>query len=273
MKFNFEKAKDIVKKTIIGSAVTAASLTPMKSNVQENTSDSNINKTEVSKKEDSNLSMDPEFYRNQYIKYMKHPSYKERLTKEMYGDEVINEDKMTYINNEYENRLNKIKNIKIEMLQNTEDPSMDSSYYSMINKSIKTSPYAAFHEMQHGIDHNHNKWAVKQKGFEDKKNEFLTLKKILEKYNYFSNSSEIKARLNSLRLKAIAIYGFDLNNDFNINDYEKLRDDKEYKELRFILNLTNEQINELMKYTAENKKSDDTYYHPDWDYNDKEDKA
>lgn len=258
MKF-FEGFKKDVKKVAVGSAVVAATLAPMNSTAQEtNQNSDNLNKTEVS--------MNPEFYRNEYIKYMEHPSYKQRLAKEMYGDDVIDEEKQSIIDKEYEKRFNRIKSIPIEMMPNVEDPLQDSSHYSIINKSIKTTPLAASHEIQHSIDNN-DKWAVRQKGFENKKTEFLDFKKILEEYNYLSNSSEIKARLNSLRFKAIKMYGFDLNNDFNINDYEKLREDKEYEELRFNLNLTNEQINELMKYTAENESDNNIYQHSGWNYN------
>lgn len=259
MKFNFEKAKDIIKKTTVGAGIVTASLSSLKSNAQEIKQDQDTikNKTEIS--------MDPEYYRNEYIKYMEHPSYKVRLAKEMYGDEVIDEEKQKNIDKTYEDRVNKIKNISIEMMPNVEDPLLDSSYYSILNKSVKTTPRASSHELTHSLDHIGN-FMARQKGFEDKKNEFLDLKKILKKYNYMSKSTEIKARLNSLRIKAINMYGFDLNNEFDINNYEKLREDKEYEELRFNLNLTNEQINELMKYTAMNERENDTYYHPDWNY-------
>lgn len=242
MKFNFE---NIIKKATLGSAIVTASLSPLKSTGQEIQQDyENVkNKTEIS--------MDPESYRNEYIKYMEHPSYKERLAKEMYGDEIIDGDKQQNIDSEYEKRLTKIKNVPIEMLPIVDDVSKDTSHYSIIDKLVKTTPYAAFHELSHSLDHAGN-MMVRQKGFQDALYKNLDDSTRIANYDYFSRRSEIKARLNSLRLKAVSLYGFDLNDNFDIKKFDKLRDDKEYLELRFNLNLTNEQINDLMKYTAEN---------------------
>src|SRR3989339_1551338 len=109
MKF-FEGFKKDMKKVAVGSAVVAASLVPMKSVEQENTSNTNQDKTEINKEGKSIASMDPEFYRNEYIKYMEHPSYKERLAREIYGDSIITKDMQKIIDIKFTERLKQIKN-------------------------------------------------------------------------------------------------------------------------------------------------------------------
>lgn len=245
MKFNFEKTKEIIKKAALGSAIVTASLSPLKSNSQE------IKQGEDNIKNKTEISMDPESYRNEYIKYIEHPSYKQRLTKEMYGDDIIDADKQEIIDSEYEKRLSKIKSVPIEMLPPIDDASKDTSYFSLTTKSIKTTPNASYHELSHSLDYKDN-FMTKQKGFQGQLDKYLDNTIEILNSNYLSNRSEIKARLNSLRLKAIKLYGFDLNEDFDINKFEQLRNNKEYLDLRFKLNFNNEQINELMKYTAEN---------------------
>lgn len=275
MKFNSEKIKKVVKKTVIGAGII---VTPIISSGQNSSNSEiahkNIQNTEINK--DKNIENNQEFYINKYIKYMEHPSYKQRLAKEMFGDVNINEAMQNIVDEEYNKRINKIYSIIIEMIPDVDNPTKDTSNFSPSNKVVTSTPRAIFHEIQHRLDNNDDNFIIRQKGFEEVKNKNIGLKTILENYNYFGRSDEIKARLNSLRIKAIMMYGFDLNTDFDINNYEKLREDKEYNELRFDLNLTNEQINELMKYIAINDKNnvdDKTYVHPGWDYGNENNKA
>ena len=65
---------------------------------------------------------------------------------------------------------------------------------------------------------------------------------------YSSDDSEIKSRLNHLRIKS----KHNLDNEFDINKYPELKNDSQYKDLHETLKLSDEQINELMEYTADN---------------------
>lgn len=86
---------------------------------------------------------------------------------------------------------------------------------------------------------------------------------------YLKNGTEIRARLNYLRMKAIENYNFDQKNDFNINDYEKLKADPQYNDLKINLGFSDEQINELMKNTASLENTNDSnYHHVGWKYED-----
>lgn len=383
MKFNFEKAKDVIKKTVIGSAVVTASLAPMKSNAQE----IKLDQENIKNKSETPTSL--EHYRTEYIKYMEHPSYKERLAKELFGDLIIDEEKQKIIDKEYTDRLEQVKKISMYDMGYIDDPN-NPSKYSKIGTSdyIETSFESANHELSHSADqrighlqyngfekkkiesyarrdmglekevekleiNKYNaldsigidKYKENQKKFIDilknyiKNNEndtnfcqrnninvlknninelnapYYSLKTFYKNFNYLdqiaimkenrelmsilepyentrneyenkikkinnyleylNESTEIKARLNSLRLRAVSEFGFNLNFDFDINDFEKLKDDPQYKQLKNELGLTNEQINELMKYTAMNEKNNngDTYYHKDWDYSNKEGQA
>jgi len=448
MKFNFEKAKDIIKKTAIGAGVVASSLGNLEAQeVKTNSKEKDISKNEIvsdnknlkiTKDQNEKLRLekikeiekelgvlkenndinDAEFYRNEYLKYMEHPSYKVRLAKEMYGDQIIDEEKQRQINYEYKKRLDQINKVSIE-IDNKFDPlSQNTPKFSVKDNLIQSNIKGVFHEFSHtaegdrytssGFDKkmrefktqgdlanrkkilesektnalnkimtkevyeiNHNEYlTVLRKYIEDNKNseEFQTekvyklYKKINDIYesmnvgvkNYFScfdlqnpnpkfiasvsedkqsftmeedlfnlkksissdqtdfinkneeilkklisyerqsnaydkkirpiissllylkSGTEVRARLNHLRMLAIEKYNFDLNTDFNINEFEKLKDDPQYIDLKNNLGYSDEQINELMKYTAENKNTnekDKTYYHPSWDSYDTNNKA
>lgn len=336
MKF-FEGFKKDIKKVAVGSAVVVASLSPMKSTAQENISDANLDETEVNKVDTSTTSMDPEFYRNEYIKYMEHPSYKKRLAKEMYGNDIISEEKAEVVNTEYKRRLDKIKNVTINITPDVNNKKKDQSRYHISSDSINATPYAVFHELSHEAD----TFSSKEKGFEDIKNKYITdtkktytdflnseeskkynqncllltkaieenivknndsikseiekregydvfkldifkfykdLKKedqnkiysnnkelidVMENYinicgklfsnmEYYGENTEIKARLNELRFRAINEFNFNLDDVFDINNFDELKNDSPYKDLKDKLGLSDNQINELMKYTAVN---------------------
>jgi hypothetical protein len=84
-------------------------------------------------------------------------------------------------------------------------------------------------------------------------NEYLILKQNL-KGGYYDLNTELKARLNHLRIKATQEYGYDLNKKFNINDYPELKNDRQYQELNKDVGLSDEGINKLMQVTADNNK-------------------
>ena len=372
MKF-FEGLKKNIKEVVVGSAVVAGSVLPLESSAQEaNNENVDIKKTEIS--------MDPEFYRNEYIKYMMHPSYLERLGKEIYGDSTINKEMQNNIDIEFSKRLDKIDRIPISMIPNVKEKEHDPSIYSKHTKdditieNVTTTPHAANHELTHathdsiyaGFESIKNKYiedkelkldsteieiyknkhqefikilneyliknkenirftipdeyiweketaynfilsllnTENSKNFDMQKffeyfnlkdiniiyNEYPQLIKELESFekikeenkinnyvnNYFRQSTEIKARLNHLRMRAVNEFGYDMHNELDINKFQELKNDRQYNELKEKLNLSDEQINELMKYVAVNQNNDkgngDTYYHPGLNYN-KEDQA
>jgi hypothetical protein len=307
-------------------------------------------------------------YRQDFIKYMEHPSYKERLTKEMFGDEKIDKEKQKLIDEEFEKRLEKIKTVPVKMMPDLpkEDEYKDPSGYNPITDTIEATPHAIRHEFRHKIDFD-SQAEVKQAGFEKIKNSFIgdaeenyknflesqetkqynldkislaktikeyiinnkdsinfkvkidkyfsgyqtsydfvlamteevagtdihqfysyfnlkdqekirsknkelidrmkdymdKLNELVGNYGYYGKSTEIKARLTYLRLRAKNEFNFNLRKDFDINKYPELKNDRQYKELRDKLHLTDEQINELMKYTALNATEDPkTHYSP-----------
>lgn len=415
MKFNFENIKKEAKKIVIGTGVVASTLGNLEAQeAKPNLSEKEINKTEVVNdtlnqetreqvkqqrqlsdqqrikeiendlkiSKESNESNDPEFYRNEYLKYMEHPSYKQRLAKEMFGDEIIDEEKQKNINKEYKLRTKEIENVNID-ISSLQNPML--SYFNPKDNSIYTGQYAAFHELSHAAETKDGN-NILEKGFDDLKNKVgvsdsiqnldkkyqdfldnletkeyrqncLLLNKIVRKYliknknsiknreeitlywatpdkskedlyeialeytndptvnfdsyvdflkeecikeiyiknkklidnmrkysnkknilfsyipskKYFEQNTEIKARLNHLRIKAIQDYNFDINNNFNINNFKELKKDRQYLELKGI-GMTDEQINELMKYTAMNDEKGD-YYNPDWNYGEEENRA
>ena len=306
---------------------------------------------------------------------MKHPSYKERLAKEMYGDEIIDEEKQKIIDIEYNNRLQKINNVIINIHKNL----TDGSYFNLKTNKISADKESIYHELSHSVDNHENK----DTGFNDIKNKYISdpenyynnfitkencekyqenffhLIDVINKYNnenntgiknitydfipiggnfnllknikggffelikdiskkgsdqilkklkqedftkiydqnedlansvfdyekklqdllikkYYIQNTEIKARLNELRLKAVNELGFDLDSEFNINKLpSSLKDNQAYYDLKYQLNLSDEEINELMKYTAMNESRDreDNFYHNEWDYNNDDNKA
>jgi len=374
MKFNFENTKDSARKIVMGAGIITASANNLEGQEAKlNNSDEKIYKTEIV---DSNHIYNPEIYRSEYLEYMKHPSYKERLAKEMFGDIVITDENQINVENEYNRRLSQIQTIPIYMIPSMNEQ-QDSSHYSLVKNTITTTPLAAPHELTHSAN-KPDKFMIKEKGFIDilnklvdkekqyfsfinsqetkdyyqnnllfstiiknyvldnKDNISLTIPKdylsenenpydfilsqlnelnikdfnlekyykyissndrenieknkqfeelknknsayliklnnMHENYFYYYRSDEIKARLDHLRMRAIREFGFNLNDEFDINKLNELKNDKQFKEIKEHLNLSDEQINELMKYTAMNEKEDNIngtdYHHPEWDYKD-----
>lgn len=417
MKF-FEGLKKNIKEVVVGSAVVAGSVLPLESSAQEaNNENVDIKKTEItaidpSKQENIKTDRikievekiskireelgllenknDPQYFRNLYIKYMEHPSYKLRLAKEMYGDQIIDEEKQQKIDEEYEERMFQLKMVPIFIDESRGPSSKEHSMYDRENNQIKSRKKDLFHELSHSVEWRRSSIdpTENEKGFNEKKielisndsenfgrilseidslylekykilgdskieyrknyNEFIKLineyiinnensndfkekhsdvdalkKEINSEYNdislnrffeifnspfeqlfflknygelmqkltdfqekektynerinkleayfnYLNSNTEIKARLNYLRIKAMEEYDFNLDREFNIHDFEELKKDPQYEDLKIDMGLSDEQINELMKYTAENVNEDDknkTYYHPGWGYN------
>lgn len=68
-------------------------------------------------------------------------------------------------------------------------------------------------------------------------------------YDYLKQPTEVKARLNHLRFKAIKM-GYDLNDSFDMNNFPELKKDFQYLDLKDGLKLNDRQINKLMEYVA-----------------------
>jgi hypothetical protein len=68
--------------------------------------------------------------------------------------------------------------------------------------------------------------------------------------DYLKDDSEMKAKINSLRLQAIDKYNYDPSKPFNINDFPELKKDWQYKQLTEDLKMTDEDIMNLSKYIA-----------------------
>ena len=75
--------------------------------------------------------------------------------------------------------------------------------------------------------------------------------------NYYNNNTEIKARINGLKLEAFEKYKYNPSEPFDINKFEELKKHRYYKELKDKLKLDDSKINELSKYIASNNKTID----------------
>jgi hypothetical protein len=80
--------------------------------------------------------------------------------------------------------------------------------------------------------------------------EGMSKSKPIERLRYLNNSTEMKAKINSLRIQAFEKYNYDPSKPFDINNYPELKKDDQYKELTEKLKMSDEAINELSKYIA-----------------------
>jgi len=67
---------------------------------------------------------------------------------------------------------------------------------------------------------------------------------------YLKEDSEMKAKINSLRLQAIEKYGYDPSKPFRIENYPELKKDPQYKQLTEDLKMSDKDIQELSTYIA-----------------------
>lgn len=295
--------------------------------------------------------------RNRYIEYIKHPLYKERLKKEMYGDKTLKEEDIREIDKEYEERLKQAE--KVNILTKSNISALEGSFSPDFNEiEVGVDENAFNHEFSHAVEIRSDDHQIKDDGFSEILKSFklkdaedlllyenmVNIKKELKpkfkeylkdlqndsnyvydndldkifkentvsniintvekqyrknfivqnieiinniksaeiKYfetvdevrKYLIQKTEIKSRLNSLRMMAKQKYNYQLQDNFNINDYPLLKEDYQYKQLKHI-DLSDEQINELIKYTAENENKDgnSNYYNPNWDYGNEDNRA
>jgi hypothetical protein len=272
-----------------------------------------------------------EKYRTEYLEYMNHPAYKERLAKEMFGDVELDSQKEQAVSIEYDRRKKAVQGVEIKN-NKLENPDFGGGYLPENHKIETVLPEVLYHELSHAVELNSSGLNMNESGFNGKKEEFISIpeanlklqeakcafaeaiaevilknnigtdlpnysrivkdlqsvnlkekpevainyynfysqaKEILSKEpkikelelsikalelenNYYKSNTEIKARLNDLRLKAVKDYQYNQNSEFDINNFDKLRSSDSYLDLKYKGGLTDKQINELMKYTADN---------------------
>lgn len=318
--------------------------------------------------------------RSFYLEFMRHPAYKKRLAKEMFGDKKLDTEMEKALDEEYKLRIKRTTDVNLNYVQATEGLGSESEpFYNKIN----TDPKSTYHELEHHatVDPNHQ-WSTvleakvgeNERGFNKKKEaiigtteqlrtsytpedaeriknyelsiyglmtdlweeieakytfpdspkfyqkfgddklhlvdfedpeqyqrikdqitnrdinsslhwmadrdfvdnftkthkkEFDLIKEINRIYGiegeynmkayYWGSTTEIKARVNSLRVKAAEEFGYDQNKEFHINDYPELKKEPGYINMKEILKLEDKDFDKLAKYIAlldDNDKSD-----------------
>lgn len=271
-----------------------------------------------------------EEYRGVYTQIVNHPTYPQRLQREMFGDKELESEEKQMLDEEYAFRKNQVATIAASVSEYPLTEELGGVYVLPKEEKpgyINSGKGSALHEFSHAAE-NAGKYrlsfaedgfskAVKQtnaaKDFyisqEDSEKEkairekyYSQLKQFLKtadlpeeekkrylsnqdpihviyqnfqsqipiekpdlelhmnnleknvKYNryreYYGQPTEIKARLNQLRGEAFQKYEYDYNKDFNINDYEELKQHRQYNALIEGVGFTDEDINEMMKYVA-----------------------
>jgi len=213
--------------------------------------------------------------RQDYIKYMENPAYKERLKKELIntylGEGMPDADQENEVNEIYEQRLNNIKTAKLVDFNNFDWESHTSWKNNNANAPkgniggfsdpatglIVAQEKNAYHELTHSAERYQN-FAP---GFSEASDKIAEQNKDKEfplypdyDRSYFKDPAEQKARINQLRLDAIKNYGYDQSKPFNINDYPELKKSSSYRDLNIMNNYSDDDINELSKYVASNDK-------------------
>lgn len=259
MKFNFEKIKNTTKKTaLVAGAILSATFLP-----SEKLSAQKILNIH-------NAIGKPEDQRNDYLEYMNHPSYKLRLAKEMFGDRQLTSEEKNMVDNEYYSRILSLKNAHINVVDFFGKPLKYNRF--LPPDQVEFNPtsqdlYGRYHEFSHVAEKatspEDDSSMLNTEGFTRMKDKLI--KTINEDTPYYNRNTEIKARINALRLEAYKKYGYDLNTNFNINNYPELLKTKGYLELKDILKMKNKDINKISKYIAINNDINN-YYVSSLDY-------
>jgi hypothetical protein len=223
MKFNFDKIVKDTKKILVGGAVTTASLLPLeKTNAQQNLETDNQNKTEI------NHNFHLNSYKKDYMNYMKDPSYKQRLVKEMFGDSNM----QSKVDLEYERRLNSVNDIKIIPIKNKEE-----SQFSKKDNTIYSSDdqMTFYHETSHGVDKptvGYGLIADEEENYNDDNGiKFVSLLKDIQKDSIRIKQSQ--DQINNIKEKADKLgneYADEIFKIINQNNYSKYFVDEFYFE-------------------------------------------
>jgi len=126
----------------LATAMTASVLLSKEAQAQYNNSQKDYDKYKTEEGKDS-IS---EKIKIEYLKYMEHPSYKERLKKEMFGDNYDEKSNKDSLEKEYQNR---IKNIEVTYIERC--GGLGGNYYN--DKAfIISDTNATVHELVHAED-------------------------------------------------------------------------------------------------------------------------
>jgi hypothetical protein len=75
--------------------------------------------------------------------------------------------------------------------------------------------------------------------------------------DYLMNDTEVKAKINALRMRAHLEHGYNFDEPFNIEKYPTLKGDENYQQLNKELRIPDEAINKLSEYIAYDKSGGD----------------
>lgn len=89
----------------------------------------------------------------------------------------------------------------------------------------------------------------KSKGYE-KINKYKEYEKDRNFKEYVNRDTEVKARINALRIKANLNHGYNFDEPFDINKYPTLKTDMNYIQLNKFLKMSDDSINKLSEYVA-----------------------
>lgn len=133
------------KTAVLATTLVTSTILPKNTEAQNKESEFNdTKKIEIKKQEEL------EGKRIEYLKYMEDPSYKERLKKEMFGDNYNESSDSLALEEEYKIRKNRIENVIAVILPEGQgiqgDPNTKGLYR---NDSIKTDLEHASHELSH----------------------------------------------------------------------------------------------------------------------------
>jgi hypothetical protein len=192
--------------------------------------------------------------RNDYLNLMKNSAYIARLKKEMYGDRKISDTQKLNVMNEYYKRVDYVSGLSDD---DVDKVSFSDRFSKMGSFNRVTGEYESnaindtdYHEIEHGIDNL------------NKKNDFISRKvrKIMSKKDgvdsYNASKEEIIARLQSLRMILIKNGKVKAGEDIDINKFDEIKDNEQYIELRKKSKLTDDEINELLRYIAQEGQRD-----------------
>ncbi|MFA5773289.1 MAG: hypothetical protein WC908_01280 [Candidatus Paceibacterota bacterium] len=219
---------------------------------QEKTADAKTNTTAFYPEENTQ-NLDPaakieRLYkcRDEYLKYMKDPTYKQRLTKEMYGDQKIDASKQEKIDSELSNREKIIKNILLTTADESKPDSVQAEYINFQSNMLETRFRNVYYYLSGIVS---NQYRFDDSPFNSIRDKYINPKYFNWRNEGNWNNTKLKSTFNDLRKKAEKL-GYISNNVFNMDDYPELKNDRRYKELKDQLELSDESINILMGYIA-----------------------
>ena len=201
-----------------------------------------------------------EVERANYINNINSRGYKSRLQRELFGDVQgpITDVENQMLNREVERRAENINTVDID-IEEAPLPGADAQYDWRKHKiTTPTKPEYIYHELAHASNE-----AQPGEGFKKKYLEILKANGFegdnVRGLDYFKRPTEVQARLNSLRLKAIEDGTYNNDEDFNIEKNDSYPE-RGYQELKNETGLSDAQIEELMKSSAYTPSKNNNQY-------------